>query len=358
MTQQIIPSLRELGLNVIPLKPKSKTPSILWKQYQNEQYLEEISDEYNIGIICGKTSKNLVVIDIDKKKFEVIDKIFPNALQKTLVVETSKGYHIYIRVPNLPNTLRLDNDDFHIDIQSQGTFVVGLNSIHPDTGKEYKKISETMEIAQIDFKEIQNNLKQIGFDSENNNYPIKEIERNGVSEGSRNDSMFKLSCKILSEYDESIAWAHLQTVNEKNSPPLELQELHMIFDSAKNYSHDIKEDSSSKLFELANSQIKKITVSQNNSNEVYAIIENNGNLETLNLSSRRAIHWLNNTNHKQNITPKIHSDDFYKNILNAIISKAQMEETCKEKVYSRTAFLGDVLYYDLCTPDWKIVKIT
>ncbi|KFM21485.1 DNA primase protein [Marine Group I thaumarchaeote SCGC AAA799-B03] len=362
MNQQIVPILKELGLNVIPLKPKSKTPNISWKQYQNEQYLEEIPDECNIGIVCGKISKNLVVLDIDILDESLLDKVLPNAKKRTLVVQTGSGkFHIYTRVLNLPKSCKLENELGRIEIKSEGTYVVGISSIHPDTGKEYKVISETSEIVQIDFKEIQNNLKQIGFDSENKHQLIKKVERDGVLEGSRNDSMFNLSRKFLSEYDEPTAWAYLQTVNEKNSPPLGLQELKITFDSAKDYpyvSNVVQENSSSELFDLANSQIKKIVISQNNSSEVYAIIENNDHLETLNLSSRRAIHWLNNISHKQNTTSKIHSDDFYKNILNAIISKAQMEETCKEKVYSRTAFLGDVLYYDLCTPDWKIVKIT
>ena len=367
MNQEIVSKLRKLNLNVIPLQSKSKKPTISWKKYQEEKYLDSIPDECNIGVICGKTSDNLVVIDIDKKKSELINQILTNALEKTLVVETSKGYHIYIRVTLLPEIIRIDHDDVHIDIQSQGAYVVGLNSIHPDTGIEYKQISNSIEIINIDFDEIKNNLKQIGFKPENNNHVItdtdriEDIERNGVSKGSRNQSMFELSRKLRSEYDEPTAWAYLQNTNEKNSPPLDLQELQRTFDSAKNYlcvASDSKENSPTKLLELANSQIKKIVISQNNSSEVYAIVENNKHLETLNLSSRRAKSWLSNINHKQNTKAKVHSEDFYKNILQTIISKAQMEETCKEKVYSRTALVDGTLYYDLCTPNWKIVKIT
>ena len=357
--QKCIDLLREQDLNVIPLRHESKTPTIMWKEYQIKRYEGNIPLDSNIGVICGKISDNLVVVDIDIKDENLLNKIFPNACHKTLVVETSKGYHIYIKVPKCPNTLRLDHNDIHIDVQSYGTYVVAPTSLHPDTKKEYKIISDTTKICHIDFVNIQVNLESLGFNAKQNS--IKEIEKNGVSEGSRNDSMFKMACKFLREHDEATALTHLKTVNERNMPPLDSYELDSLFESAKKYSNKQEnrdENSSEGLLEFAKSQIRKIVISQNNSNEVYAVIEIEDHLETLNLSSKRAIYWLNNACHIHDNSGKVHSEDFYKNVLNAIIAKAQMNKTCKEKVHNRTAFVDDTLYYDLCTPNWEIVKIT
>src|SRR5256885_1554360 len=110
--------LRKLNLNVIPLKTGSKEPAIEWKEYQEKLYPGPISNEQNIGIVCGKTSQNLVVIDIDFQNKTVIEKILPGALEKTLVVKTGKdGTHIYLKVTKLPKTMRLESDLGRIDIQ-------------------------------------------------------------------------------------------------------------------------------------------------------------------------------------------------------------------------------------------------
>ncbi len=226
-----IEELHKIGLNIIPLQPKSKVPLVSWKEYQDKQFTDDIYIDCNLAVICGKTSGNLVVIDIDKKLPDYIDGVLNGALEKTLVVETGKGYHIYLRCDKLPNTLRLSNKDLHVDVQSQGTFVVGPTSIHPDTGKEYKIISKTNDIYKVDFKKISLNLEFLKFKVEK---PRATLD--GVQHGGRNDAMFKLSCKLLSEYDVDTSRALVQTVNEKNTPPLPDIELETLFNSALTYS--------------------------------------------------------------------------------------------------------------------------
>ena len=56
-------NLRELGLNLIPCRDNSKIPAIEWKQYQTNTYNGNLSN--NNAVICGITSGNLVVIDLD-----------------------------------------------------------------------------------------------------------------------------------------------------------------------------------------------------------------------------------------------------------------------------------------------------
>lgn len=246
--QDLLKKLREIGLNVIPLLPKSKKPSIEWKQYQEEQNAEIISDDNNIGIICGKTSGNLVVIDIDKKDLDLVNKIFPDALKKTLVVESSKGYHVYTRVPELPNTLRLDHDGVHIDIQSQGTLVTAPSSIH-ETGIEYKIISEDMQITHVDFRQIQANLEKIGFKVAHK--PVKEIIKGGIGEGSRHNAALSY-CNFLlftKGLDDTAVEREMQQWNKSLHPPLPSNELEMIIKDCINY---YKTEKNEQIYSLTN----------------------------------------------------------------------------------------------------------
>ena len=119
---------------------------------------------------------------------------------------------------------------------------MGISSIHPDTGREYKKISETMEIAQIDFKEIQNNLKQIGFGSDEKVKGI-ELVKGGIEEGSRHNHaliycnflLFTKRLEVVAVKREIIQW------NQSLQPPLPKDEISRIIDDCINY-HKNKSD--------------------------------------------------------------------------------------------------------------------
>jgi len=115
---------------------------------------------------------------------------------------------------------------------------------------------------------------------------------------------------------------------------------------------------SKKLYDFAQTKIKKIVISQNNTEEVYAIIQNNKHIETINLASTRARHWLNNEHTKFGNSNELHTDDFYKTVTNTIISKAQMDGTKKEKIYNRVAQLDNEIWYDLGDSKWRAIKIT
>lgn len=351
--------LREQNLNLIPLKKNEKTPLIPWLEYQSKKYEQNIPEEVNLAIICGSISENLVVIDVDIDDQNIVNSILPDAYNRTLVVKTGRGYHIYVKVLNLPNTLRLENEYCRVDIQSNGTYIVAPTSVHPN-GTVYDIISNVTKIETIDFQQIIKNLEELGF-KPNKSVNLEEIEKHGTKEGSRNDSMFRLACKYLKEYDEPTAFGALQFVNAKNNPPIEQKELETIFKSAKKYVDNPEETESSEsetLYDFALSKIKKLVISQNNSNEVYAIIENGGHMETLNLSSRRAIQWLVYNYNQENKSAKIRGEEFYKNVLTTIISYAQMNGTKRENINTRISLKNEELYYDLATVDWKAVRVT
>ncbi len=141
----------EHGFSVIPLKPKAKEPLIPWKEYQerlpSEEELEKWfkGKEANIAIVTGRVSGNLVVLDFDS---EEAFKSFVEKLRKasetlridinnTWIVETGKGYHVYLRLPRedlVPSTrVKLVEG---VDLKAEGGYVVAPPSIHPN-GKQY-----------------------------------------------------------------------------------------------------------------------------------------------------------------------------------------------------------------------------
>ncbi len=119
---------------------------------------------------------------------------------------------------------------------------------------------------------------------------------------------------------------------------------------------DLRSDSK-KLFDLAMLKIKKLVIADNDRNEVYAVIQNNSHIETINLNSQRAIHWLCTEAMKMD-SDKIPSKDLVKNVLNSMISKAQFEGAEIAKVHTRIAQSDEEIWYDLGTEDRKAIKIT
>ena len=85
------------------------------------------------------------------------------------------------------------------------------------------------------------------FEGIDKNTPISQpvdysILNEGVSQGSRNDALFKLACSLRSKNVEAIhALALLEQANMKNSPPLSSQELNNILSSAYRYPNTLQE---------------------------------------------------------------------------------------------------------------------
>src|SRR3972149_1330350 len=206
MIQGFVKLYREKGLNVIPLKPKSKFPDETnmpinpqtgkrgWKIYQTEKCNIEIKEGQNGAVLCGESSGNLVVIDLDDRELSKVFDDWEKRKNETLIVETGKGYHVCVKPKGkLPEkSLRLINDKGQrIDIQSQGTYVLIPGSINPETGKEYKIISSTLDIQDIDLDGFINSLSNHGFNPERIKKGVVEILK-GVKEGERDYSVYTL----------------------------------------------------------------------------------------------------------------------------------------------------------------------
>lgn len=231
-----IDKLKEMGFNIIPLKPKSKEPigGLNWKRYQEEKYTNDIPDSLNKGVVCGKTSGNLYVVDLDDSS---LYDDFPEDMKDTFTTRTGKGFHMYFNYPSdeQPPNLKLDDDrGRHIDIKSQGGYVLAPTSVHPN-GSIYTAINE-LPLKTVSGDRMAEVLISIGFTPKKKS--IEEIEQ-GVSEGGRNDSTFKYACSMIRDrglYGQALR-LQVEELNKRHTPPLSSSELDIIISQAEKAEH-------------------------------------------------------------------------------------------------------------------------
>jgi hypothetical protein len=129
-------SYHDQGWCVIPIKYRSKEAEIKWQQYQHERPIRQqikawFSDgrNHNIGILTGQVSGGLVVLVFNKegdfKKFFEGD----NIVEKTPVIKTSRGYHVYLTASERVQSHIYGGGRF--EIKGEGTYVVAPPSLHP-----------------------------------------------------------------------------------------------------------------------------------------------------------------------------------------------------------------------------------
>ena len=230
----------DTGFNCFPVKFQSKEPAVAsWKEYQTEKYTGGFKEGQNIAIVCGKIS-NLIVIDLDDKS--LANELFSeweSILQSTLVIETSRGFHIYTRPKDgifPPNAKFQDARGRGIDIKSEGGYVVAPPSIHPDGGK-YKVISISHVVKEIDISGLVEKIHKMGFGGGLQKAKLDNVVKGYIGEGARNDSAYVYARSLLnpqeSGLDDKNALRKLEEWNQTNIPPLDTDELDRIFDSAK-----------------------------------------------------------------------------------------------------------------------------
>jgi|APSaa5957512535_1039671.scaffolds.fasta_scaffold01651_6 hypothetical protein len=162
----------------------------------------------------------------------------------------------------------------------------------------------------------------------------------------KNDKRYKEHVKqVLDKKLESCKWEDDYDPTIHNKPFTKTPQ--------KNHTQNIAKS----IYEFAKSKIKRLVVSDNDSNQVFAVIQNNGHLETLDLSSSKVKSWLRYSYYQK--TKDNHSDDHYTNAISLIKSEAiHGSDSTRETIYTRIAMVKNIIYYDLATPDWKIVQIT
>ena len=217
-----------LGWSIIPIKTNSKIPAISWQEFQTRKATRgEVekwftNTEYNIGLVCGKIS-NVSVVDIDEyKKPDTLD------ISSPVFVNTPRGgRHLYFKYSE--KILTTANADLAIDIRSDGGYVLLPPSIHPN-GKPYtwgnKKLISNLPEAPEVLKKVFTKVKGETFD-------LREYLN--VSEGSRNDSLYKVAVSLLSKHSTEIAIQLIISINLNYNPPLPDNEVQTILRSAQKF---------------------------------------------------------------------------------------------------------------------------
>ena len=360
---QVIEELRGLGLNLIPLLPKSKRPAIQWKPYQDRRYTGAIPGSQNFGVVCGSISGNLVVLDIDIEDPSLPDKVLESATKKTLVVRTGSGrYHVYVRCKELPKSGKMQGSRGRVEIKSSGAYIVGPTSVHPDTGREYEIISDGTGIAEVDYRrDVRKNLEDLGFCAAKGGARGRSTAGGSVKRGKRHDSALRYANSLLfkKRLDERTVRKEMERWNGALEEPLPSGEISRLVDDAVLYHHDTltkeKPDEKEELLSFARGKILKTVTSLNDPSKVYCMVESGGSKPTIELGSPVAASWLAAVYYLE--ADKIVPDDMCRQALNLLKSIAKLGDTSAETVHRRIAVVDNVLYYDLCNKKWELIRV-
>lgn len=131
----------EEGYVLFPLAYNSKRPPentaghLSWTQEDSKDYIDELTrmDAYNVGIVCGKASR-IVVIDIDPKhggKKEDVDAIAGTSISTRTHRTPSGGLHLVFRYPDGVDHIGLSVGRLAtgVDVRADGGYVVGPTSV-------------------------------------------------------------------------------------------------------------------------------------------------------------------------------------------------------------------------------------
>ncbi len=363
-----------LGFNTVPILQERKHPPFDWDEYKTKKYDGPIGPKQNLGAILGKISGNKIVLDFDDKELGKI--AFTKWNNKTRIHKSMNGgYHVFFETDESPpKNIQLNNKEGkHVaDLKAEGGIIILPPSRIKD-GNPYSIISD-VPIMKITLKELDTILKDpiFGFSKNQTKKSIEDL-RKSVNEGNRNQNLFdylvalRIENPNLNEAD-LLDFAILK--NNRNSEPLDKREVENTVKSTSDYdlgpAQEKKqkekiltekiESNAKELYEFAKKKIKKTIVSKSDSNQIFAKIQNNNHIETIDLNTGKAKSWLL-FNFKQE-TKKLYASEAYKNALEAIRADALFDGSDRETIYNRIAQTDDTIYYDLCSSSWEFVKIT
>lgn len=229
-----VESLRSRHFNIVPVRPRSKRALDGWKQYQTEWCSEDVPDGWNAAVICGETSDNLYVVDLDAAE------LYPvmSEYHDTYTVKSRRGYHLYFkwgRTPVNKSFKFFDPSGREIDVKAQGGYVMAPGSIHPDEDITYSVFKDAP-VRTVEWPEIERVLRAAGFG--NKGASIRDIE-GGLKKGDRNQGLFKYARYLISKFglDGEYLLMELRKVNEKSEDGgIDDSEVITIAQSAPNYA--------------------------------------------------------------------------------------------------------------------------
>jgi hypothetical protein len=342
------------GFSVIPTGADKK-PLISWKEFQERRATpEEIKgwlEQYpamNIAIVTGKIS-GIVVVDLEKGANS-------EGYPVTVTAKTGgDGIHLYYKHPgyDVPNGVRVRE---LTDYRGDGGYCLAAPSV--STKGEYEWI---LSPEDSDFSEWPVWITETATLKEDVDKKWL-LAKNGVVEGSRNDTAASMAGKIISsttpELLESIGWEQFKVWNNKNTPPLPERELRSVWESIKkiNESNPRDDNPSSQASILLESIInrKDMVLFHDEQKDGYISLEINGHQEIWSCKSKAIKRWLASEVYRTQ--KKAPGSEVIKSILAVLEGKSRFEGE-EVELQNRVAWKNDELYYDLTNKEWQAIKI-
>jgi hypothetical protein len=276
----VIANLRKYGLKVFPCEGKKPDTNGTWKNVD-----ENVPEGTNFGVTLGGIN-NIYVIDLDDER---LIPYFQTLIDDTYSVKTGKGVHIYVQGGKLcPSNSSTESKYGHIDIKSNGGYVIGETSLH-QSGKYYDLLSKTLDIKFIITSEITTLLEKVGVVySKKESIKTRQTNAivNGVSKGNRNNEYFAIACNLLKTMkDPKLAFDFISTMNEKNVEPLSKEEIDQLFQSAtatvqkdieeSNTVHKIDDKTTYRLTDEEQKILRPITIDDENNKLILVYLNTN-----------------------------------------------------------------------------------
>jgi hypothetical protein len=280
--ESLISLYRRHGFSIIPVLPLDKKAAVPWSEYQARKPTDEEvsvwfekywSKGYNVAVVCGDVSNNLVVVDVDVYSSPDSAKIFDldKTCKETAVVETpSGGYHIYFFSKHpVPSFNLVYQAKPVLEVRSIGRYVLAPPSIAVDkrTGqpKPYRFLSSPERIALVDFdpqllarkageKLGLNVTLPIAYEGDKlidlyrtlqgkpyrgRHPPCIQFILAGVPQGMRNEACIRLASYLvhLRKLNPKKVVRLLLEWNARNKPPLPEKEIYNVVKSLANHGY-------------------------------------------------------------------------------------------------------------------------
>jgi hypothetical protein len=194
---------RRRGFSVIPIKAKDKKPLITWDGYQKEPASEATvrhwADSWpnaNVGIVTGAVSSCVVIdIDSDQARLNLKSLLGDYEIGDVPRTRTGKGWQLFFAHPGeiIPNRAGVLPG---LDVRGDGGYVVAPPSIHPN-GKQYKwEVTLNGELPALPSKLVELIHKQKTHENTFRERFDTAGALAGMPEGQRDQTLFKLACKL------------------------------------------------------------------------------------------------------------------------------------------------------------------
>lgn len=225
----------ENGFGIIPIKPRGKIPQTkagLHDWFNNPDDARKLWTEhpdFNIAIVCGAPSGNLVVLDFDEDDAKGIhgfdtlseweDEV--GELLPTATAITGRGgMHYLYRADKVyhPSV----NRDLGVDVRGEGSYIVAPPSVHPN-GHPYEwnagDAPWERDVAKVDenVDAFIDHVQRNGGVSQDDEYGERfELPRR-IKFGARNDTVYHYGCSLRSRgYSDDMIDIALHHVNVHN----------------------------------------------------------------------------------------------------------------------------------------------